>query len=656
MRRSALIEQPSAPHPDNPLGLPDGVSPADLIAGIDESLQRRYLREFIAGMWHVVEPTTPFVSNWHIDAICDYLEAVKRGINDKDATGAIRRLIINIPPRMMKSLTVSVGFPAWIWIDCPSFRALFASYAQDLSTRDSVKTRNVIMSPWYQRNWGSRFALSGDVNLKTRFENDKTGFRLATSVGGVATGEGASGIFIDDPINVKDSLSFTEKALQEVDDWFDMVIQTRLNDQKTGFIVVIMQRCHHKDLTGHIIAKELGYEHLCLPMRYESNHPHLWAADPRTIEGDLLCPERMGKTEVDRLEKAMGPYATAGQNQQRPAPREGGIVKRAWFQIVGAAPTEVARRLRWWDMAATEQKAGNDPDWTAGARVSMTEDGVAYVEHVVAERESAFLVEKVVKTTAMADGLDVDIWMEQEPGSAGKALIGVYSRKLSGLGGFKFRGELSTGSKETYVDVLAGAMEAGNVFWVRGPWLEGVIDQACGFPNADHDDEIEAVAKAYCKLATRVRPQMRDVSAEDRVPMLSQAQPQDGPREKLLKEGLQYVRNTGGGATRDIFVVDWEPIGAQFWVDLEAAGWVCADADGKIRLTQTGADFLDGKAAIKPKQGEQKPTADEPLALGRRGLADSGRGDELDFEKMAEQNARKIYGDAVVDNWQLVRD
>lgn len=600
-------------------------------------LARRSLRHYMKQMWHVVEPTTPFVGGWHLDAICDHLQAVKAGIKNPDAVGAIRKLIINVPPRMTKSLTVSVGLPTWVWIDQPSFRSIHTSYSEDLSVRDSVKSRAVIQSPWYQRNWGHLYRLSGDVNLKTRFENDKTGFRLATSVAGMATGEGGDGIFIDDPHNVKDTLGTSERSLQEVADWFDFVLQTRLNDQKTGFIILIMQRVHHRDLTGHILAKELGYEHLCLPMEYEANHPHLWAADPRSIEGELLCPDRMGPAEVKTLKKSLRDYGSAGQLQQRPAPREGGMIKRHFFQVVGQAPRDVEKRLRWWDMAATEKRAGNNPDFTAGARLSMTADGVCYVEHVVAEREGSLAVEKVVKETAKLDGGDVDIWMEQEPGSSGKTVINSYSRKLSGLGGYKFRGETSGRHKEAYVELLAAAMESGTVMWVRGPWLEGVIEQACSFPNADHDDEIEAVAKAYCKLATRIKSRSR-VPGEETADV-----PAVGLAEQVWR-ALEAVKNAGGQATTADFIEWHEPAGGRLWNDLEAQGLVAADVDGMAILTPAGREALERGIASDDELEAHQQAVEEAR---RQEAAD----EDVDWEAVAEANARRIYGDAVVTNW-----
>lgn len=180
----------------------------------------------------MVEPGNAFISNWHIDAICEHLEAVSRF--------ELQRLLINIPPRCMKSLTVGVFWPTWMWINRPETRWLCASYAQQLATRDSLKCRRIIESRWYQRNWGESFQLTSDQNQKTRFENDKTGYRLATSVGGTGTGEGGDFVICDDPHNVEQALSDTQREAALI--WWDETMSTRLNDPKRGGMVIVMQR------------------------------------------------------------------------------------------------------------------------------------------------------------------------------------------------------------------------------------------------------------------------------------------------------------------------------------------------------------------------------------------------------------------------------
>ena len=257
-----------------------------LVAEIESEMARRSLREFVRQAWHVVEPATPYIPGWHLDAICDHLEAVSRR--------EIRNLLINMPPRHMKSLAVSVFWPCWEWATWPERKWLFSSYAASLSIRDSLKCRRLIESPWYQANWGDRFQLTGDQNAKQRFENNKSGYRLATSVGGTATGEGGDRIVVDDPHNVNEAES--DLVRRGVIDWWDQVMSTRLNDPKTGAKVIVMQRVHEADLAGHVLAQG-GYEHLCLPAEYEG---------PAGFSKDARCGAHHEQEVAEHLLEARG--------------------------------------------------------------------------------------------------------------------------------------------------------------------------------------------------------------------------------------------------------------------------------------------------------------------------------------------------------------
>ncbi|MDE0784342.1 MAG: hypothetical protein OSB34_14335, partial [Planktomarina sp.] len=289
---------------------------------------KRSLHEFTKAAWPTIEPGVPFKDNWHLQAVSEHLQAVKEG--------EIKRLIINVPPRHMKSISVAVALPAWTWASQPSKKFLFASYAASLSIRDSTKCRRLIDSPWYKAHFGDKFKLTDDQNQKQRFENDQTGYRIATSVGGALTGDGGDIICIDDPHNSVEADS--SKVREGVLEWWDQAMQTRLNDPQTGAFVIIMQRLHEQDLTGHILANELGdeWDHLCLPARYEIGHPtpnrsSLGFTDPRTEEGELLWPDRMDEKTLTNLERSLGSYAAAGQLQQRPSPKGGGILKASWW-------------------------------------------------------------------------------------------------------------------------------------------------------------------------------------------------------------------------------------------------------------------------------------------------------------------------------------
>ncbi len=282
-------------------------------------------------------------------------------------------LLINMPPRHAKSLCVSVFWPCWEWITHPERRWLFASYAQSLSTRDSVKCRRLLLSPWYQRNWGHVFRLTDDQNAKTRFEYDKTGYRLATSVGGSATGEGGDRVVVDDPVNAADATSDVIRT--SANEWWDATMSTRLNNPNTGAKVIVMQRLHDDDLSGHILAQG-GYEHLCLPAEYEGQRfqTSICWSDPRTEEGQLLWPERIPYEVLADFKRSLGSYGYAGQFQQHPVPREGGMVKRSWWRRYRAFDRSQALQvIQVWDTAFSEKTTA---DYSVCSTWAKTPQGV----------------------------------------------------------------------------------------------------------------------------------------------------------------------------------------------------------------------------------------------------------------------------------------
>ena len=465
------------------------------------ALAERSLSDFIRLYWRSMDPSV-YCHNWHIDRICDELQAVSAGRN--------RRLLITMPPRHMKSISVAVAWPAWTWLQKPGrltgpqCRFLFASYAQSLSIRDSVRCRRLIESPLYQMDWHKRFRLTSDQNTKVRFENDAGGFRLASSVDGALTGEGGDIIVVDDPHNVREAESETVRT--GTLSWWNEALSTRLNDARSGAFVIIMQRVHERDLAGHVL-REGGWTHLCLPARYEPEHPFDVSGDRRSEAGELLWPERFGEREIREMEIRLGSYGAAGQLQQRPAPREGGMFEPQWFEIVRLAPADAAR-ARYWDLAATREQAGSDPDWTAGAKVAL-KDGIYYIEDLRRLRGTPKEVEDSVKQTAQLDGKAVPIWIEQEPGSSGKSTIDHFARNV--LVGYAFRGDRVTGSKSRRADPVSAAAEAGNVKLVEGAWNRDFLDEVQSFPNAVHDDQVDAVSGAFEKLTgARIHgPQVR---------------------------------------------------------------------------------------------------------------------------------------------------
>jgi len=322
---TALARERKAAEPH----LGDMAAMLDLVA-IDKAIVTQGgFREFTQLAWEHVQPGRELHWGWCHDAVADFLQAFIRG--------EIKNGIINIPFRMAKSTISSVCAPVYSWIDEPGLRWLTASYRDTLSTRDSVRSRRLIASPWFQQRWGHMFKLTSDQNQKTFYENSAGGYRISQSVKGGSTGEGGNRVLADDPHNVGRAESEVER--QNVIDWWDEEMSSRLDDHRVDGRLIIMQRLHEKDLAGHCLSKKGdGYTHLNLPMEYEPKVrcqvPAIKFKDPRLVEGELLEPVRFPREVVDELIVDLGPYAASGQLQQRPAPRKGSMFETDKIEIV----------------------------------------------------------------------------------------------------------------------------------------------------------------------------------------------------------------------------------------------------------------------------------------------------------------------------------
>ena len=491
------------------------VSPIVMLDMIAKEQARRRagasLYEFVKQSWHVMEPGVPFVPSWHIEAICEHLEAV--------SCGDIQRLLINIPPRHSKSTIVSVAWCAWEWIAQPEQKFLAASYSGTLSIRDNLKARRLIQSPWYQERFGHMFELSGDQNAKQRFENDKTGYRIATSVGGTATGEGGSRLILDDPHGAQDAQSDTMRSTAL--EWFDMVWSTRLNNPKTDAMVTVMQRLHEKDISGHILEDIGGWEHICIPAEWDGKKRStvLGSYDPRKVKGELICPDRFGEAEITKLKQLLGTYGSSGQLQQDPSPTEGGILATKHFELWPAATRlpQFEYILQSYDTAFTERTTGDPTACTVwgvfthrGQRNAMMLD--AWDEHlsypdlrarVIRDWTSQYGADASAKAGMPTKGRRPDRLLVEAKASGQSLLQDLRLAKVPAVGYNPGQAD-----KVSRAHQAAPTLELG-LLWIpestKNPgqpvsWAATFLKQIAKFPVAEHDDYVDTFTQAVIFL------------------------------------------------------------------------------------------------------------------------------------------------------------
>lgn len=542
------------------------------------------LRSFVRSAWSVIDQGVPYVHGWIIDCICEHLEAV--------ASGDIRKLIINLPPRSGKSTLGAVAFPAWMWIARPEFKWLFGSYDLKLSMRDSRKCRALIGSAWYQRNWGDRFKIlsnKGGQDTKQRFDNDKGGHRVATATDAGTVGEGGDCIFLDDANDIMQMRS--EPYIESVIHFHEQVLASRLNDPKTGARICIQQRSSERDLTGHILSKELGWTHVVIPMEYGGKKQiSLFFEDPRSETGELMWKERVGPKEVEEIKRTLGPVGYAGQYQQRPSPVEGAKFKREWWSFWNPASVPVDKetgqhkpiRLRApdgsyvektpitlpvafeqvvqsWDMAF---KAESDSDLVAGHAWGRVGANVMLLKRDAARRDFPQTLAAVRQMSAEFPCPEKLV----EDKANGPAVLQTLRNEIPGLIPSPIEGGLLA-----LATSMTGYAEAGNIYLPNPdlfPWVRELIEQFAVFPNGKHDDDVSAASHAWRRLFDSVA---NAAAPEFRV------QPRMGEPDTAchVKHDADIIAECPAHWRRYITVSPGE---------IGAALWICETPKGSLRV------------------------------------------------------------------------
>jgi predicted phage terminase large subunit-like protein len=458
--------------------------------------------------WHIVEPGTPLEWNWHIEAICLHLEAITRG--------TIKRLLINIPPGHAKSLLVSVFWPAWVWIDNPHWRALFASYDINLALRDSVRTRDLLDSEWYRRAFRPKWKMHRAQNGKSYFVNSVQGTRYALSVRGKATGWRGDCVVVDDPLNVRDQ--YSKKVKEHCLFWWDKVMSSRLNDQRTGSRVIIMQRLAEDDLSGHMI-KRAEYEHICLPSEFDTgrrSRTSIGWEDPRTAAGELLFPEKYPLEVLQRIKTLeLGSEAYAGQHQQHPTPEGGGRFKREWFRYWQSLGSDLVRlfkkdgrteliKLGQCSIFATQDVADSlekSADYTVIAVWAVTPScDILLLERIRSRMDDPEAVRAVVNLRNTWDLRRLPIQFVGTEAN-GVGLPRVQNMRLQGIPVRQIHVHRDKISRSTTAVIYC---EAGQLFWpdpATTPWLSEWEAEHVMFPFGQYDDQVDTTSLAAAEVA-----------------------------------------------------------------------------------------------------------------------------------------------------------
>lgn len=489
-----------------------------------EALRRREERraaegslyEFVRLMWHAVEPETPFVGGWVLEAECRHLEAV--------TAGDVVRLLMNVPPGSTKSLLTSAFWPAWEWGPKrrPHLRYLCCAYAGHLTLRDNRRFKTVIEDEVYQRYWGGVFRPRADMYSTVQVGNDKTGWKLASSVGGVGTGERADRVIIDDPNNPLEAES--DLIMKSTTTWFREVMPDRLNSLEKSAIVVIQQRTHDLDVSGTILKLGLPYCHLSIPMRFDVQRRVMPTAigwlDPRVLDeggevlpeltadglvvpgsllagqdGTLAWPERFSWESIRELEEAKGSYAFSAQYQMLPVPRGQGIIPESYWQLWAAEEfPEYGTCIASLDTAYEEHAEADYNALTVWAAFADPESGRPKVMLRDAWQVRTKLADLVKRIIATCREHKVDRLLIEKK-TRGTDVRDEIERLTRGRE-FAIELVVPSGDKVSRLNACQAVFENKVVYAPDREWADMVIRQVAAFPFGRHDDLVDTVSQA----------------------------------------------------------------------------------------------------------------------------------------------------------------
>lgn len=443
-----------------------------------DALLRNDLASFITKAFKSVDGSQSYLHNWHIDLIANYLEKAYRR--------EIKRLIITLPPRNLKSICASVAFPAWVLGNDPTARIICASYSNDLSGKLARDCRTVMGADWYCRAF-PKTRINRKKNTEEEFETTAKGYRLSTSVGGTLTGRGGNFLIIDDPIKPQEVLSDTKR--KSVKQWYDSTLYSRLDDKRNDVIILIMQRVHVDDLAAHVLGKE-DWVHLCLPAIAET--PERFELDDGRIftreAGEVLHQEREPMEVLEKAKANLGSFLFSAQYQQDPLPEGGNMVKWEWFNAYDELPPpadSVEDIVQSWD---TAMKAHDGSDFSACTTWAVRGNDYFLIDVYCERLDFPSLKRKVeeLQTEFMARTILI------EDKGSGTGLI----QQLTSEGKIRPIEIKPEGSKADRMATQSAIIEAGHVFIPeKTPWLDTFRNEVLAFPHGKHDDQVDSMSQ-----------------------------------------------------------------------------------------------------------------------------------------------------------------
>lgn len=456
-----------------------------------DAVLRADLESFIAKCFHHIAPAQELSRAWYLRALAWRLQQCM--------TGEIRRLIITMPPRYLKSICASVAFPAYVLGHDPTKRIVCASYSGELSAKLARDSRAVMSSAWYARLFPNT-RLSSEKNAESDFMTTERGYRLSTSVGGTLTGRGGNLIIIDDAMKPDDAQSEVRRA--GVNAWFDNTLYSRLDNKKTDVMIVIMQRLHLEDLVGHICGKDEGWTHLDLPAVAEIDEDI--PIGPRTFyrrtTGEPLDANREPLTILDGVKRSMGSFNFSAQYQQRPVPPDGELIKWEWLKPYDAVPTGPHRVIQSWDTAS---KCGELNDYSVCTTWAIQNHNYYVLDVFRRKLQYPELRRAVIDQQKRWNARAILI----EDKSSGTALVQDFRSTGLGQAGYPIAIE-PEGDKITRAATQSVAIEAGRVFIPRrADWLNDLRMEIIQFPHGRHDDQVDSISQ-FLKWAERPSQQM----------------------------------------------------------------------------------------------------------------------------------------------------